>query len=66
MVYSCIIAAVYIINDDEEHEIDDWLHHKQHIKGLHLNGFPYEMYGETLKCHISPFLVPNKVLFRYF
>ena len=35
-----IIAAAYIINNDEVHEIDDWLHHKQHIKGLRLNGFP--------------------------
>ena len=38
MVYLCII--VYIIDDNAKCEIDDWLHHEQHIKGLHLKGFP--------------------------
>ena len=38
-MYSCIIAAAYIIDNDEAPEIDDWLHHKQQIKDLHLNGF---------------------------
>ena len=28
-MYSCIIAAAYIIDNDEAREIDDWLHHQQ-------------------------------------
>ena len=34
-----IIAATYIIDNGAKY-VNDWFHHKQHIKGLRLNGFP--------------------------
>ena len=45
-------------DDDKEHQIDDWLHHQQHIKVFHLNGFPignvwqnFEMLYHIVGCY---------------
>ena len=46
----------YLIENDEVCQIDDWLHHKQHNKGLQLNSLSI---GNV--SYNSPSLFPNEI-----